>query len=230
MNEMFKYNFNIYQSRWEKGIGDTLRSQTQTFWQTNEPNLADFDFNERGNSPLSKQAVTACGNNPTSNCAVSQSYSCISTDERDEYSFVTGFVNPTNSILWFNNPATKPTCPSGLSGCQDSTSFILKTNKVIINACSNNDCSDSAIFLNLNAIKNSTSDSGSSCIAMYGSKLNDDAASGQTINTCSPLLQEQSSDSLLGKWTDVDCSQRTLSLICDLGRHRISYQLFLRNL
>ena len=88
---------------------------------------------------------------------------------------------------------------------------------VIVDACATSNCLDSAIFLNLKEVRTSTT-SKSACIAMYGPDLRTDATSGNQVNTCGYLFQDHTTDTLLGKWTDLDCNQKTYSLICDLSK------------
>ena len=176
-----------------------------------EPNLANFDSNERKLSPLSKKAVNNCGNNPTFSCSVSDSYSCISTNTWRS------LVNPENKVNLGDVPLPYDFCPTG-STCNDP--LVIEPhnpNDVVEDACAASNCKDSAIFLNLQEVRTSTT-SNSACIAMYGPDLRTDATSGNQVNTCGYLFQDHTTDTLLGKWTDLDCNQKTYSLICDLSK------------
>ena len=186
-----------------------------------EPNLADFDSNERKFSPLSMKAVNNCGNNPSFSCSVSDSYSCISTNFRkyswsDQQYYQRSFVNPENTFNLGDKPETG-SCVPGFT-CND-TLMVEPHNPydVVEDACAASNCKDSAIFLNLQEVRTSTT-SNSACIAMYGPDLRTDATSGNQVNTCGYLFQDHTTDTLLGKWTDLDCNQKTYSLICDLSK------------
>ena len=183
-----------------------------------EPNLADFDSNERKFSPLSMKAVNKCGNNPSFSCSVSDSYSCISTNSFDGSDI--SLVNPENRVNLGDRP--------GNSSCKINNNNVLTCNDnpvvephnpydVVEDACAASNCKDSAIFLNLQEVRTSTT-SNSACIAMYGPDLRTDTTSGNQVNTCSYLFQDHTTDTLLGKWTDLDCNQKTYSLICDLSK------------
>ena len=77
-------------------------------------------------------------------------------------------------------------------------------------------CTTTGIFVNFDLIRSTTADASPACVAMYGP----DIKSTTTVqaNTCGLLFEDHTAaGTLLGKWSDLKCNQRTRSLICNLG-------------
>ena len=186
------YAFRQSICRWDRGLGEDISSQTYKFWNTNEPDVAEFDYSTRPISPLSETAQTACGNNPTFTCSVSSTFSCGSVNEANS----DGIVNPSNTI---------------------SLDIV---SKIGIDSCSTgaaSGCTNKGIFVSFDLIKATTEDASPACTAMFGPDIISAAQSGQDINTCSKFFQDHTTDTLLGKWADLKCNQKTRALVCNLG-------------
>ena len=183
-----------YNHRWDRGAGETISSQTKTFWETNEPNVVEFDYSIRATSPLAKAEAAACGTNPTSACSIESAFSCVSANSD------TTIVNPSNQI----NGITLGDTAIGTDSCSQGA----------------NQCKATGIFLSFDLVRATTADASPACMAMYGPDITDAAKSGET-NTCDLLFKNHDTDSLLAKWTDLKCNQRTRSQICNLGNKRL---------
>ena len=180
-----------YDFRWDRGAGETISSQTKTFWESNEPNVVEFDYSIRATSPLATAEAAACGTNPISSCSIESAFSCTSTNSNDG---TTTVVNPGNQITRDTPVGTgAAVCSQGVNGCKAT-----------------------GIFLSFDLVRATTADASPACMAMYGPDITDAAKSGET-NTCDLLFKNHDTDSLLAKWTDLKCNQRTRSQICNLG-------------
>lgn len=111
-------------------------------------------------------------------------------------------VNPSNKIDIGHGAMGTTSCPNGQT------------------------CQSTGIFVDFDLIRSTTEDASPACVAMYGPDIKSTATSSQA-NTCDLLFEDHTtSGTLLGKWTDLKCNQRTRSLMCNLGIH----QLIIHNL
>ena len=183
--------------RWDRGKGENINSQTQKFWQTNEPNIVEFDYSLRAPSPIAKDAATKCGSNPSFACSISDRFTCETTDTASL------FVNPSNVISFGHPKKGTQSCPAssgGASGCgSERDGIFISYDRVYATSSSSTNIVASP-----------------ACVAMYGPVIKYSAFLGQS-NTCDLLFQDPTTDALVGKWSDLNCNQGTRSLICNLG-------------
>ena len=75
MKSLFMFSLTTPFLRWRRQKGGVV-GKRYSQWNTNEPDLVDFDVSSRSRSPLTSNAFSACTNNPYYGCSINSTYSC----------------------------------------------------------------------------------------------------------------------------------------------------------
>ena len=130
-------------------------------------------------------------------------------------------VNPLNKIDSHSRTGTGSCPPNAPNNCQSNEGAEIYVFPTIgTSSCpanAPNNCQGDGIFISLDQVRSTTEDASPACVAMYGPDIKTSALG--TANTCDLLFQDHLTDTLLGKWSDLKCNQRTHSLLCNLGRY-----------
>ena len=185
--------------RWNRGKGAAVskfaahasrQSSNYSYWQQGEPNTIDFDYRSRSASPLSQRAFDSCSSNPSFDCSLEQE------------SWTCGSIENCPSLK--ANKKGQGHCSAGNSGkCSVPTGTKLFS-----------------ILADLQLIRESTSESLPSCMAMYGPDVISSLVGEiDTENdACAPLFNVSSYQDDHGylQWVNLNCERRTRALMCTL--------------
>ena len=189
--------------RWKRGKGDAVskfnaqgarQSSNYSYWQPSFSWDEDFDYGSRSRSPLSQAAFEACSSVPTFDCSLQQ-----------EGQWTCGSVE--------NCPSLKGN-KKGLGHCSatEKDKCTVPTGTKLL-----------SILADLRLIRESTSESLPSCMAMYGPDVVESLAGEilEEVDGCAPLFNVSIHEDDHGffQWVNVNCERRTRALICTvLGR------------
>ena len=192
-------------------------------WQDNEPNNEVFNYDERNYSPITKIAFESCGSNPNIGCSISGSQtissivhaaSVINSDLFDDSLCEAQCPNEKAtakaSKIW-KQEKLKILEPTTLRDAQQKTAaFHTSRDKVT-------EKTPMTPFVDLAVILEITVDSVHECMAVYGPDLVDVDTGGNYVGT-DPCVNyfstTQAASPGYSKWVDMDCNQRTRSVIC----------------
>ena len=178
--------------RWNRAKGDTIKT-SDTFWDTNQPNVKEFDYTTRSTSPITQEAYDKCSSNPAYGCSINEKFSCTQESGKE----ITR--RPTFNIR--DEADTSSFCSSD-DGC-----------KAAVNS----------LFVNFDLVKATTFDASPACMAILGPDVDDtkiEAATEENPNydECGLLFEFSASKETYdyAKYFDLKCNQRTRALMCSI--------------
>ena len=190
--------------RWNRGKGAGVSkfsahlSRQSGNYSYWEPNTIDFDYSSRSLSPLSRKAFESCSSDPTFDCSLQPGKWTCGSIEN---------------------------CPS-LRGNKKGQGHCVSTGEDKCSVPENTKLP--SILADLQLIRESTTESLPSCMAMYGPDIIKTIASASGVSSdtdaCAPLFNVTSYQDDHGylQWVKLNCERRTRALMCtQLGNFHV---------
>ena len=186
-------------NRWNKQKGSVVGDRYSQ-WNTNEPDLEDFDYDTRLRSPLTHLAFDECSENPTFGCSTGE-YSCAN-------------LLTTTSTLGSQVKLTCSTTSSNVrtGRCRVRRNTIFADIRQIFE--STGESKPACLALLGPDIDSTLQTQNSAC-----NVVDANGTCAQEYNPCQVmfnLVENSDQNSGFSRWVDVNCARKTLSVMCEI--------------